>query len=348
MPSWGQLRVPHPVLLRRFRPIFLRSPLVVLVLAGLVGTAGSAAGQTAAVEDTNILFPVDYIEARLLAPELEIRDVDRARPLEADRSRRVMLGGPDGEPTIPAHWKPVMAPGRGFNNEPRYELAAYRLQKMFLEEHDYVVPPTVLRALPIEEYRRIRSATGPTIPGTSAVLFLLSYWVQNLAVDTVDPFDQDLFDRDEVYARHFANANLLTHLIDHKDGNHGNVLVSMDHANRRVFAVDNDVAFRSETSELGDRWRRLHVDRLPAGSIERLRSITREQLDEELGVVAEFRIVDRHLERVEPGPNLRAGQGVRIREGRVQLGLTRAEIGDIERRITRLLRDVDRGRISTF
>jgi hypothetical protein len=320
-------------------------PLFALVL----GAPQAAAQENDERHDTNILFPVDYIKERLNASQLVILEIDRSRPLEEDRSRRVTLGGPDGEPEMEAHWKPVAPPGDGFNNEPRYELAAYHFQQMWLDEEDYVVPPLVLRAMPIEEYTQYAPASrGPTIRGTQSVLFMLSYWVQNLAVDTVDPFDPGLFEFDETYAHHFANVNVLTHLIDHKDGNHGNVIVSMDPMNRRVFAVDNDVAFRSQESDLGDRWRRLHVDRIPAQTVERLRNITREDLQRELGVVAEFEIVDGYLVPVEPGPNLRANRGVRTEGNRVQFGLTEGEIRDVERNIERLLRDVDRGRIETF
>jgi len=332
--------VPSPLPRRLAGP----GPVCLLALA-----AGLHLGLTpVAGQDTNILYSVDYITERLQAPDLTILDIDRSRPLEEDRSRRVLLGGAEGEPEMEVHWKPVRAPGEGFNNEPRYELAAYRLQALFLAEEDYVVPPQVLRALPLEEYREYAPAGGPTIPGTRSVLFLLSYWIQNLAVDTVDPFDEVLFDFDETYAFHFANTNVLTHLIDHKDGNHGNVLVSMDSSNRRVFAVDNDVAFRSRVSDQGDRWRRLLVDRIPARSVERLRDLTRADLERELGVVAEFRVVDGHLVATELGPNLRENRGVRIEDDRVQFGLTEREIRDVADRIERLLRDVDRGRIQTF
>jgi hypothetical protein len=326
-----------------------RAPAILLLAwLGLVAPPVPATAQQAPDQDTNILFPVSYIEQRLRAPRLELSAMERTRVLEEDRSRRVTLIGQDGEPDMMVHWKPVAPPGEGFNNEPRYILAAYRFQRMFLSEPDHVAAPVVLRAMPIDEYREYRTVRGPTIRGTSSVLYLLSYWIQHLAVDTVDPFDKGLFERDTTYARHFANANLFTHLIDHKDGNHGNVVVSMNHYNRRVFALDNDVAFRSRTSDLGDRWRHLHVNRLPASSIERLRALTRADLERELGVVAEFEIVDGHLVAVEPGRNLRPGRGVRVQDGRVQFGLNDGEIRDLERRIANLLRDVDRGRITTF
>jgi hypothetical protein len=337
----------------RAAPI-VRSPLRLAALAMAAGVAAMGPPSSAGAQDpgergdTNILFSVEFIERQMLAPHLQLLNLDRSRPVDNDRNRRVTLGGPDGEPLMDVHWKPVAPPGTGFNNEPRYELAANRLQRLFLDEPDYVVPPTVLRAMPVEEHRFILPLGQPTIRGTRSVLFLLSYWVQNLNVDTVDPFDPTLFDRDEVYARHFANANTLTYLIEHKDGNHGNVLVSRDAFNRRVFSVDNDVAWRSDRSDKGVRWRTLHVTRLPATTVARLRELTREQLDAELGVLAEFQVVDDELVAVEPGENLGVTRGLRIQDDRVQFGLTRAEIGDLEQRIQRLLRDVDRGRITTF
>jgi len=336
----------------RFAPPAIPSGwLVLLLLPAIVIQAWPSSVQAQDAEppeDTNILYPLEYIKERLTAPEIEMLERERTRQLDEDRSRRVVLAGHDGEPEFEAHFKPVAAPGDGFNNEPRYELAAYRFQAMFLDWEDYVVPPKVLRAMPIEEYREIRSVEGPTIRGTQSVIFIVSYWIQNLAVDTVDPFDPDLFEWDETYAWHFANMNILTHLIDHKDANHGNVLVSMDPMNRRVFATGNDVSFASQVSDQGDRWRHLQVDRLPATTIDRLREITREELEAELGVVAEFRVVDGYLEAVEPGENLAPNRGLRVTDDRVQFGLTAREIRDLERRIERLIRDVDRGRIETF
>jgi hypothetical protein len=307
-----------------------------------------ALASPASAQDRNILHTIAEIEARLLAPELVILGQEYARPLEGDRSRRVTLGGRDGEEPMDARWKPVGAGADGFNNQPRYELAAYRFQKLFLDEPDYVVPPTVLRAMATEEYQQIRRVDSPTIRGTRSNLFLLSYWVQTIAVDTADPFDQSTFDLVPSYAWHWGNLNVFTHLVDHKDANHGNILVSLDGVNMRVFAVDNDVAFGSQTAAAGNRWSRLLVDRVPDATVERLRAITLDQLHRELGVVAEFEIVDGYLHPVEPGENLRPGRGLRVTDDRVQFGLTESEIRDIHRRIERLLERVDRGQVTTF
>jgi hypothetical protein len=304
-------------------------------------------GALPAAQDVNVHLPIATIEALLRKDPLDVLDMQQARPqIEGDRSARVALEVGDGGDMLVAKWKPVGRGAIGFNNEPRYELAAYEFQKLFLTESEYVVPPTVLRSMPLEAYRELRAASQPTLPRTNSVLYLLSYWVQN--VTNRDPFQADRFERDTVYARHWGNANLFTYLINHRDANLGNILVSIEDVNPRVFAVDNDVAFRSRVSDQGDTWRRLHVDRLPHATIERLRAVTRDALDRALGVVAEFAIVDGHLVPAEPGPNLDPARGLRTTAERVQFGLTSAEIGDIEGRIRRILEQVDRGRLRTF
>jgi hypothetical protein len=291
----------------------------------------------------SIALPVATIEARLRGP-IEIIEVAQARPkIEGDRSARVVLAGFDGEPDMIAHWKPVAPPGKGFNNEPRYVLAAYRLQSLFLDECEYVVPPVALRALSVEEYERLRGAAPATLRDTSSVLFLLSYWLAD--VTNRDPWDRARFDADPRYAHHWGNVNILTHLIEHKDANLGNLLISVNPESPRVFSIDNDVAFNSDASDRGDQWRHLQVDRLPQRTIERLRALTRETLDTELGVLAEFQVANGILVPVEPGKNLGPRTGLRSKGDRVQLGLSSAEIAPIMRRIDRLLTRVDRGEL---
>ncbi|NGX15812.1 hypothetical protein [Wenzhouxiangella sp. XN24] len=326
------------------RSIISRS-VFVLVFAALLQAFAPQAVQ--AQTGPNILFPVAYIENRLHGP-LEILDAKQARPsVEGDRSARVVLAGPDGEPGMEVLWKPVSPPGDGFNNEPRYALATYRLQSLFLDECEYVVPPVVMRALTRDEYRSLRNEAPATILTTDSVLFLLSYWLSEVSPN--DPWDAARFATDPRYARHWGNLNILTHLIDHKDANYGNLLVSTHPDDPRLFAVDNDVAFDSRISDRGDTWSPLLVDRLPQKTIDRLRSITRDDLEQALGVVAEFHLEDGVLTPVATfGKNLANTRGVRSRRGRIQFGLTRAEIRQVQRRIDDLLEAVDEGRIGTF
>jgi hypothetical protein len=82
--------------------------------------------------------------------------------------------------------------------------------------------------------------------------------------------------------------------------------------------------------------------------VERLRSITRAELDAALAVLAEFEISAGALVAVAPGANLNAGRGVRQSDTRIQLGLTAAEINDVENRLRNLLKNVDSGKIAVF
>ena len=299
---------------------------------------------TAAEPGPSVLLPIAEIESRLRGP-LEIVGMEQARPtIEGDRSARVELAGPEGKAPMAVRWKPVAPPGEGFNNEPRYELAAYRLQTMFLDECEYVVPPAVLRALPVADYRRIRGDAPPTLRGSGAVIFLLSYWLSD--VTPREPWNAQRFAADPRYARHWANLNLLTHIIDHKDSNTGNLLISKYEADARVFSVDNDVAFASRVSDLGAEWRELRVDRLPRATVERLRKITPQDLERELGVVAEFQLVDGQLVLIDtPGGNAAPRRGVLSSRGQVQFGLTGQEIAATMARIEGLLARVDEGQL---
>ena len=325
--------------LAQFR--YLTISLLAMLMLAISAPAPARAGEAG----PSVLLPIAEIERRLRGP-LEIVGMEQARPtLDGDRSARVELAGPDGEPPMAVRWKPVAPPGEGFNNEPRYELAAYQLQKLFLDECEYVVPPMELRALPTEDYRRIRGDAPPTLRGIDSVLFILSYWLSDVSPRNL--WDPERFETDPRYARHWGNFDLLTVIIDHKDSNTGNALISRYAADPRIFAVDNDVAFDSEDSNRGDEWRMLQVDRLPRRTVERLRGISRRDLNQALGVLVEFRSVDGVLVPVDsPGSIMSRWQGVRAAGGQVQFGLTDEEIRNTMKRISRLLAQVKRGRIT--
>src|SRR5690242_192165 len=80
--------------------------------------------------------------------EILLRDaplyVRAAEPLDRGRSSgwRLLVEIP---PVVRIKWKPAAPGGDGYNHSPRRELAAYALQKLYLDEGDYVVPPTVAR-----------------------------------------------------------------------------------------------------------------------------------------------------------------------------------------------------------
>ncbi len=52
-----------------------------------------------------------------------------------------------------------------FNNVPRYDLAAYELQKLFLDPPEYVVPPTALRMVPLADFANYSPGVAADVPG---------------------------------------------------------------------------------------------------------------------------------------------------------------------------------------
>lgn len=295
-------------------------------------------------QDANYLLPVDTLEERLRSGPLDIIDIRGSRA-EGDRTQRVTLRYPDGAVFVA---KLAKAPtnGSAFNNEPRYELAAYELQKLFLSQDEYTVPPTVIRSVPLDWMRRYDQYAGRTFNGVESVVVVLQYWLLQVSPD--DFYDRDRLEEDTVYARYFGNFNVFTYLIRHNDSNEGNFLISRSQAKPRVFSVDNGLAFNNEVSDRGYYWRTMRVDRLPHATVERLRAITPELLREKLSVLVQFENRGGTLVPVERGPNLDDRDGVRRSGDIVQLGLTEREINGIESRLRSLLEDIDKGDIEVF
>ena len=297
-------------------------------------------------QDLNIPLPVDSIEYLLASAPFELPDDLTGTRFQGDRTMRVDLRF-DPTTTILTKWAPAPPGAEAFNNVPRYEVAAYRIQLLFLEEDEIVVPPTVMRAMPLDWYRTVANDVNRTFRGTEAVVVVLQSFVN--FVSDEDVWDEDRFESDPAYARHWANANLLTYLIRHSDSNTGNLLISNFGSNPRVFSVDNGVAFNSIESDRGTRWRSLQVDRFPAATVERMRTLTEEQFHEALGVLAQWEVgEDEQLTRVPVTENIDSRRGVRQRDGQIQIGLTRDEIEDSWYRLEVFLGNVGNGRYQTF
>lgn len=303
------------------------------------------AAAPASGQDANIQVHPDTAEIRLTRGQFEILQARDTR-FEGDRTQQALLDFAQGTPML-VKWARAPRGADRFNNRPRYEIAAYRLQKLFLEPDEYVVPPTVVRCFPLNWYRAELDRRAPeTFPGTDQVMVVLQYWLWGVSGD--DVFDERRFEADTAYARHLANLNVFTYLIRHNDSNEGNVLLSEDAGNPRLFSVDNGVSFASEASNRGYEWRRLRVDRLPRRTVERLRLLTERDLQRHLGVLVQFELRSGHLVEVEPDENLDPGEGVRRRGDVIQLGLTEREISRVWRRVERLLEKVDSGDLDLF
>lgn len=302
------------------------------------------AANSASAQDANYGYPIATIEQRLRNDAFNILDLRGSRR-EDDRTSRVTLAFQDSSVMLAKWAKAPSRFGEAFNNVPRYEVAAYEIQKLFLPPAEHVVPPTVMRAFDIDWYNTIDPLARPTFEGTRSVIVVLQYWLANVGSNNV--FDRRRFDRDTAYARHLANLNVLTYLIRHNDANAGNILISTDTTNPRLFAVDNGVAFEAEASNRGTEWREMRVNRIPASTVERLKTVTRESLGRALSVVTEFEI---HNGRLAPAASTApiSTDGTRHNAERVQFGLTPREIDGVWNRLQNLLGRVEQGRIRTF
>jgi hypothetical protein len=200
--------------------------------------------------------------------------------------------------------------------------------------------------MPVKELLPWAPEARRTFPGADETLVVLQYWLQDVKT-VADVYYADRFAADAHYARHIGQLNILTYLIGHRDSNPGNFLIGRQETGTRVFSVDHGVAFGSEGSDRGELWRSMRVDRLPADAVERLRALTPEELEQKLGVLAQWRLVEGHFEPVEPGENVGTTRGVRRKDDVLQVGLTRVEIGSLSRQLRQLLNRIDRGAITT-
>jgi hypothetical protein len=306
-----------------------------------------AAAAAAPAQDLNIPRPVDELERELAQEPFAIATAEISRPkAKGDITLKAEVSF-DGAPPYRVKLRRAEPGAEDFNNRPRYDLAAYVLQKLFLDPTDYVVPPTALRMIPVAELKPWAPEARPTFKGSDEVLVVLQYWLQDVRV-VEDVYDAQRFASDPVYARHIGQLNVLTCLIEHGDSNVGNFLISKAETGPRVFSVDNGVAFAYNESDRSHFWQELRVDRLPADTIARLRALTEDELSQRLAVLAQWKLQDDRWVAEEPGENLGASRGVRVSRGTVQLGLTRSEIGGVWRQLRRLLDRVDNGKVRTL
>ncbi|MGB8693415.1 MAG: hypothetical protein WCD08_07905 [Steroidobacteraceae bacterium] len=318
--------------MRRLKGLFTASLLLALAAA-------------AAAQDANITRPVAELEQLLAAEPLVITAAQISRPkARGDFTLRAEISF-GGAPPLRVKLRKADPGADNFNNVPRYDLAAYQLQKLFLEPAEYVVPPTALRMVPLADFAKYSPGAESTFAAASQVLAVVQYWLDDILV-LKDVYSPVRFAADPVYARHIGQLNVLTYLIGHRDSNAGNFLIGKQELGARVFSIDHGVAFASDSSDRGELWKDLRVKRLPADAIERLRQVTPQLLADRLGVLAQWRLEGHSYVPVASGRNLSEDSGVRRAGDQLQMGLTRSEIRAVHRLLTKLLERVDRGEIS--
>ena len=304
---------------------------------------GLAAG--AAAQDANIKQPIEDLERQLAAEPLVITHAETSRPnakgditLKAD----VSFGG--AEP-LRVKLRKAEPGANTFNNVPRYDLAAYELQKFFVDPAEYLVPPTNLRMVGLADFAKYSPGVRRTFPDADQVLAVVQYWLSDIK-SIPDVYDAKRFDNDPAYARHIGQLNVLTYIIRHRDSNQGNFLIGKAEQGARVFSIDHGVAFDSEDSDRGELWKDMRVTRLPADTVERLRKITLDDLTQRLSVLAQWRLEDGQYVPVAKGPNMSEYRGVRRSGNDLQMGLNKSEIRSVFRLMEDLLKRVDAGKIT--
>jgi hypothetical protein len=319
----------------------------------LVLALASMGLQPAFAQDRNVTLPVSELEQMLRSDPMRIVSAEISRPkAKGDITLKADVAFAD-RPPMRVKLRKAEPGGDAFNNVPRYDLAAYELQKLLVDEPEYVVPPTALRMVPLAELRARTSAISPTpvfkptFKGADEVLCVVQYWLQDVKAP-VDVLDPARLESDAVYARHVGQLNVFTYLIKHGDSNLGNFIVSAVPEGARVFAVDNGIAFASEASDRGEAWRSIRVKRLPADTVDRLRKLTEDDLTSHLAVLAQWELRDGHYVAVPLTANLGANDGVRHKGVTVQMGLARSEIVGVRDRAWRLLKMVDAGDITVW
>ena len=65
-------------------------------------------------------------------------------------------------------------------------------------------------------------------------------------------------------------------------------------------------------------------------------------------MLAEWRVVNGHMVTAPKGENINPMRGVRLKDDVIQLGLTRNEIKAIDKRFANIVRDIEKGKVSTF
>jgi hypothetical protein len=292
------------------------------------------------------------VEGWLHRPDIEIVAV--SEPEKGKQGTRILtLAVPHGDDRIVfrAKWRSIATSSK--LNNPRAELAAYAVQRLVLEPHEYVVPPARGHCFELEHYRAhvdVDADEPPSFAKTNCVYGILSYWLEGALTLKLAakagwfrsgvPYDAALFARNASYRQSVADMNLFAHLISHGDAHPNQFVVTGGPARPLVYMVDNSTSFtsfRNKTIERGADWSEIIVPALRRAVVERLGALDPSHLDT-LAVVEQYELRDGILvpTRRTPATSQRSS-GFRWMGNELQVGLTEAEIAMLRSRIAALV-----------
>jgi hypothetical protein len=286
---------------------------------------------------------------RLMAGDLELLSMDDTP--SGSQGAKILTLRSEGV-VFRARWRAQST--NGLINEPRKELAAYAVQRLFLDDDELVAPPTVAHCFPLSDYRRFAPDEKASFQHVDCVLGFASYWLERVkTVESAEDadwiekdtgiLDEELFEEDALYRASVANANLLTFLINHGDAHGKQFMLEQTPRGFRTYIVDNSIAFLSIKNPmllLREDWSKLQVPALSARAIARLGELSERDLAG-LGTIAELELRGRQLTSA-PGTTPERqretdGSAMSWNGARLRIGLTRGEIDLVSSRIRELL-----------
>ena len=299
------------------------------------------------------------VEEWLADPALEILGVDEP-PAGIQGVMVLTLRRPSPEPIVfRAKWRAHYTTTT--RNSPRRELAAYAVQKLFLEPGEYVVPPAGAHCFPLAEYKKVSRRAQATFREAPCVYGILSYWledVQSLA-DAREAgwfhgqyrhaFDPQLYAANTAYRDSISRVNMLTYVIGHADSHAKNFVITTDSAAPLVYSVDNSLSLGLKKNHKLSRthdWSELKVPALPEEAVDRLRKSV-DRLDQ-LAVVVALAPKGDSMVPVESTRGEPSESGMEWVDGRLRVGLSASEIGDLKVRTALLLQWVRQGAIRLY
>jgi hypothetical protein len=291
----------------------------------------------------------------LRAPELEVLGAaETPQGRQGARILTVRLPAASGDVVVRAKWRAYST--LSTLNDPRRELGAHAVQRLFLEPHEYVVPPSAGHCFPLAQYRKqVDTGARATFAGTDCVFGVLSYWLEHaqsldgaedadFLADDEHAFDAARFRLSRAYRDSAADLNLLTFLIEHGDSHPAQFVLAG--ASPRLYSVDNSLSFGSfRNPNVYEDWSRLLVPSIREASWRRLRELTPAQLSA-LTVIEQYRVQDGVLVPVSPAPS--PAGGLRWVGRDLQIGLRAQEIARVSARLRALSARVESGKLALY
>ncbi|HEY6078642.1 MAG TPA: hypothetical protein VIW29_07555 [Polyangiaceae bacterium] len=294
--------------------------------------------------------PAAQVE-KLLGDELEILSMADT-PSGSQGAMLLTLRAPRHGTVLRVKWRPQS--GADVINEPRKELAACAVQRLFLEPDELVAPPTVAHCFALEKYRVHVPKAKPSFHSIDCVLGFASLWLEDVQSvggarkdGLLSPgdgiWDPGLFAKDALYRSSVGKANLLTYLINHGDAHSEQFMLERAPGGLRTYVVDSSIAFLSIKNPmllLRQDWSSIQLPKLPPRPIQRLAKLT----DADYARLAcattlvrhDRQLTTEHQPHCAPGDTTMSWQGERLR-----IGLSKSEIELVRQRVGELLQRPD-------